>query len=40
MVGSTVMGDNKIDNTKNAVKLLAILITMGVHWYKAGCIPQ
>jgi hypothetical protein len=35
-----VMGDNKIDNAKNAGKLLAILITIGMRQCKAGCITQ
>jgi hypothetical protein len=37
---ATVMGDNKIDDEKKSGKLLVILITMGMHWCKAGCIAQ
>jgi hypothetical protein len=31
------MGDNKIDDSKNAGKLLVFLITMRMRWCKAGC---
>jgi hypothetical protein len=37
---ATVMGDNKIDNAKDAGKLLAILITMEMRWCKAGVLPD
>jgi hypothetical protein len=32
------VGDNKIGNNKNDVKLLAILIAMAMQRYSAGCI--
>jgi hypothetical protein len=37
---STVVGDNGIDTTKNAGRVLVILITMQLQRYNAGCITQ
>jgi hypothetical protein len=36
MVGA----NNEIDETKNAGKLMTILMAMAMQWYNAGCITR